>query len=96
MDIMKIMKQAHKLKKVQKEIAKMVITDGADGATLTITGDGDVKSLKISEELYASGRENVEKTVSKALALCLKKQQELQKEKAKEAMGGMGLPDMLG
>ena len=96
MDIMKLMKQAQKFKKAQKEIAKIVVTDGVDGASLSITGEGAVRSLTISEELYAGGRENLEKTLAKAVGICLKKQQELQKEKAKELMGGMGIQDMLG
>ena len=95
MDIMKIMKQAQQLKKIQKEIEKTVITESLDGASLSINGAGAVKDLEISEELYASGRGEVEKSLSRLISATLKKQQDMQKDKAKAAMGGMGLPDML-
>lgn len=95
MDMMKLMKQAQKLKKVQKEIEKTVVTEALDGASLSITGGGTVKNFAISEELYAAGREGLEKSITKLIAATLKKQQEMMKEKGKEAMGGMGLPDML-
>ncbi len=95
--MMKMMKQAQKMKKMQKEIARTVVTEDSGGVVVAVTGDGKVKNLAITEELYQQGRVAVEKAVSKTVEKCLKKQQDVQKEKAKEAMGGMsGLSDLLG
>ncbi len=96
MDMMKLMKQAHKLKKVQKELSNAVISDSQNGVNISITGSGAVKKLEISTELFDKGKTEVEKSVKQVIHNCLKKQQEMQKEKAKAAMGGLKLPDMLG
>jgi len=96
MDIMKLMKQAQKLKKVQKEISNAIITEETDGVKVSITGAGVVKSFVISRELYDRGKDQVEIAAARAMAACLKKQQDIQKEKAQEAMGGMNLPRMFG
>lgn len=96
MDMMKLMKQAHKLKKVQKELSNTVISDTYNGVALTITGSGAVKKLEISEELFDKGIKEVEKSVKQVIHNCLKKQQDMQKETAKAAMGGLKLPDIFG
>ncbi|GEM_PF-2600400 len=97
MDVMKLMKQAGKLKKAQKKIAKQVIEEEVDGAVLRISGDGKVKNFEISQELYDKGKKNIEKATLIAVKSCLKKQQDIQKNMAKEAMGGSGgLSSMLG
>ena len=73
-----------------------IVTENLDGASLSITGGGVVKKLTISEELYETGRENVEKTITRLMSATMKKQQDMMKEKGKEVMGGMGgLADML-
>ena len=94
MDIMKLMKQAQKLKKVQKEISKTVIEHNADGVALSITGAGELKNFQISDELFDKGKGEVEKTVAVVISSVLKKQQDLQKEKVKEVVGGLKLPDI--
>ena len=96
MDIMKLMKQASKLKKIQKEIAHIIVQDELDGVKLTISGDGDVKNFEISDGVFEKGKAEVEKIVTKIIKSCLKKQQDVQKEKAKEALGGMNIPGMPG
>ncbi|MFW6134609.1 MAG: YbaB/EbfC family nucleoid-associated protein [Elusimicrobiota bacterium] len=96
MDIMKLMKQAKKLKKVQKEINKKKIEEQVNGAKLSITGGGKLNSLEISDDLWAKGKSEVENAVSRAIEACMSKQQDLQKKMAKDAMGGMKLPDMFG
>lgn len=92
MDIMKLMKQAKNLKKLQKEISNTVLESEVNGAKLSISGDGQVKNLKISEELFNRGKEEVEKTIIRVINSCLKKQLDSQKEIAKQALKGINLP----
>lgn len=94
MDIMKLMKQANKLKKVQKEISQAVVTGESPGVTISVSGAGEVKKFEISQTLYDKGKDELEKAVADAIGTCLKKQQEVQKEKAKEALGGINIPGM--
>ena len=92
MDIMKLMKQAKKLKKLQKEISNIILESEVNGAKLSITGDGEVRGLTISEELYDKGKKEVEKAVIRAISSCLKKQLDSQKEIAKQVLKGINLP----
>ena len=94
MDIMKLMKQAGKLKKAQKKINKQLIVKETNGAKIILSGSGELKNVEISEGLYEQGKSAVESAVNSALSGALKKQQELQKDMAKEALGGMNLPGM--
>ncbi|MBN2407878.1 MAG: YbaB/EbfC family nucleoid-associated protein [Elusimicrobia bacterium] len=94
MDIMKLMKQAQKLKKLQKEISNLEITADSQGARLVISGAGQVKKFEITQELYDSGREKLQSSIAGLVESCLKKQQDLQKEKAKEAMSGLNIPGL--
>ncbi len=94
MGMMDFMKQAGKLKKMQRDIDKTKIDVDTKGISITITGGGKVKKVSMSEELYNSGRRSVEKEINEAVTQCFKKQQDVQKTKAKEVMGGMNLPGM--
>ncbi|MFH1415635.1 MAG: YbaB/EbfC family nucleoid-associated protein [Elusimicrobiota bacterium] len=94
--MMKLMKQAKNLKNIQKEIAKTTVEDEINGARLTITGDGSVKSFEISEELYQGGREKINSATAAVINSCFKKQMNLFKEKAKNAMGGLDLSGLMG
>jgi DNA-binding protein YbaB len=94
MDIMKLMKQAKNLKKMQDEITKCEVEDDVEGACLVLSGSGDVKSFKISQELYDKGREAVEAATKKVIASCFKKQIDLYRQKAKDAMGGVDVMGM--
>ncbi|MDA3792688.1 MAG: hypothetical protein PF545_03400 [Elusimicrobia bacterium] len=92
--MMKLMKQAGKLKKAQKKINKQTIVNKSNGATLVLTGGGKVKSFQISEQLYEQGKDAVESAATEVIKGVLKKQQDIQKNMAKEALGGMNLPGM--
>jgi DNA-binding protein YbaB len=94
MDIMKLMKQASKLKKVQKEITQAVVHDEVQGVKLSIDGGGSVKNFEIAQEAYEKGLAEVEQAVKAVISSCLKKQQDMQKEKAKQAMGGLNIPGL--
>ncbi|MFC2061034.1 YbaB/EbfC family nucleoid-associated protein [Elusimicrobiota bacterium] len=96
MDIMKMMKQAQKLKKLQKEMEKKTVSDEISGASLSLNGAGSVKEFKISQELVNSGKDNIETAVKNVIDSCLKKHLDLQKDMAKDAMGGMDLSKFLG
>jgi DNA-binding protein YbaB len=96
MDIMKLMKQAKNIKKMQSDIAKMTVEAEEEGAKLVLTGNGTVKSFEISESLYQKGREHIERAATTAIDTCLKKQMELYKQKAKDAMGGLDLSGFTG
>lgn len=92
MDIKKLMKQAKDLKKLQKEISNTILESEVNGAKLSISGTGEVKNLTISEQLYNKGKAEIEKAVIRVINSCLKKQIDLQKEKAKQALKGINLP----
>jgi len=92
MDIKKLMKQAKDLKKLQKEISKTVIESEVNGAKVSISGTGEVKSFIMSKELYNKGKEEIEKAVIRAISSCLKKQLDSQKEIAEQALKGINLP----
>lgn len=96
MDIMKMIKQANNLKKMQKDIAKCSVSDNIDGANMTLGGTGEVKSIEIEQQLYDKGKNAVEDAVKKVVNSCIKKQMDLYKQKAKDAMGGVDLTGMLG
>jgi DNA-binding protein YbaB len=96
MDIMKLMKQASKLKKVQKEITQAVVQDEINGVKLAMNGAGDIKNFEISQGVFDKGKNEVERAVMSVISACLKKQQDIQKEKAKEALGGINIPGMPG
>jgi len=92
MDIKKLMKQAKDLKKLQKEISNTILESEVNGAKLSISGTGEVKSFIMSKELYNKGKEEIEKAIFKVITSCLRKQLDLQKEKAKQALKGINLP----
>ncbi len=94
MDIMKLMKQAKNLKKIHGEISKCSVEDEVAGAKLVLSGSGKVRNFEITDELYNKGKEAVENSTAKVIDSCIKKQVELYKDKAKEAMGG-NIPDFL-
>lgn len=96
MDIMKLMKQAQNLKKMQGELAKCTIDDEVDGVKLTLSGSSEVKKFEITQELYNSGKEAVEKATARVINSSLKKLMDLYKKKAKDAMGGIDLSGMMG
>ncbi len=96
MDLMKLMKQANNLKKMQGEISKTIVTDEINGAKLVLSGKGEVKNFEISQELYDKGKDEVNKAAKSVIESCLKKQMDLYKSKAKDAMGGMDLSGMMG
>ena len=97
MDVKKLMKQASKFKKVQKELKKATVEEEIDGIRLVISGTGKVKDFEIPEEKMGSPKKYLETTIRAVIESCLKKQSDMQQQKAKEAMGGMGgLSGMMG
>jgi DNA-binding protein YbaB len=94
MDIMNLMKYASKFKQVQNDIKSTVVEDEINGIKLAVTGSGEVKEFKISQQIFDRGKEEVERTASKVIESCLKKVQNMQIEKAKKALGGVSLPDI--
>ncbi len=90
MDIKQLMKQASAIKKIQKEIKNSLVSDESGGVKLSITGDGKVKEFKIPQETFTADRKELETSIKSVIESCLKKQNQIQQQKAKEAMGGMG------
>lgn len=95
MDMFKMMKQLKNLKSLQKDIESTTISESCDGIEIEITGSGNVKNLSISEDAYNKGKISLEKALQNAVSLCSKKLQDLQKEKAKEALGGINIPGLM-
>lgn len=96
MDIMKLMNQAKNLKKMQTEISKCTIEDEVDGTKLILSGSGEVKNFEVTQELFDKGKEQIEKATARVINSCLKKQMDLYKQKAKDAMGGLDLSGIMG
>jgi len=88
MDIKQLMKQASAIKKIQKEIKNSTVSEESGGVRLSITGDGRVKEFKIVSE--TADLKELEKAIREVIESCLKKQNQIQQQKAKEAMGGLG------
>jgi DNA-binding YbaB/EbfC family protein len=98
-DLGKMMKQAQelqgKLAAVQEEIALIEATGSAGGGlvSVTLSGKGDLKSLKIDPSiLRAEDAEIVEDLIVAAHADAKAKSEALSVERMKSVTGGLGLP----
>jgi DNA-binding YbaB/EbfC family protein len=98
-DLGKMMKQAQelqgKLAAVQEEIALIEATGSAGGGlvSVTLSGKGDLKSLKIDPSiLRAEDAEIVEDLIVAAHADAKAKSEALSAERMKSVTGGLGLP----
>ncbi|ADZ68629.1 YbaB/EbfC family nucleoid-associated protein [Polymorphum gilvum] len=99
MDFLKMMKQAkqmqEKMGSLQEEIAAIEVTgsSGAGLVTVTLTGKGDMKGLKIDPSLFKEDEvEILEDLILAAHADAKAKGEALMQEKTQDLMSGLGLP----
>lgn len=99
MDFLKMMKQAKQLQEkmgsLQEEVAQIEVTGTSGGGlvTMTLTGKGDMKSLRIDPSLAKEDEiEILEDLILAAHNDAKAKAEAAMQEKTQELMGGLGLP----
>lgn len=99
MDFMKMMKQAKQMQErmgsLQEEIAELTVVGsaGAGMVTVTLSGKGEMKGLKIDPSLVkAEDVEILEDLILAAHQDAKSKAEAMLQEKTQEMMGGLGLP----
>lgn len=99
MDFMKMMKQAKQMQEqmgsLQEQIAEIeaVGTSGAGMVTVTLSGKGELKSLKIDPSMFKEDDvEILEDLIIAAHNEAKAKTEAVMQEKTQELMGGLGLP----
>lgn len=86
-DLYKLQKQA---KEIKQKLKNIHIEAEENGVVVTITGEQEVVSIKISDEAMQD-KSTLEKTLLAALQKGLKKSQEVAATNMKDIMGQMGL-----
>lgn len=90
-DLYKLQKQARQIK---KELKNTHIEAEQEGVTVTINGEQEVISVKITDEAMAN-KKALEENLTKALNKAIKKSQQIGAELMKDVMGGdFSLPGM--
>ena len=99
--MMDMMRQAREMQKkmsqIQKKVAAMEITASAGGGMVTavVSGDLELKSLRIDPELISGGDVGmIEDLVSSAVNAAFKKAQDTMAEEMKAVTGGMKIPGL--
>lgn len=99
MDFLKMMKQAKQMQEqmgsLQEEIASVAVEGTAGGGmvTLTMTGKGELKSIRIDPSMAKHDEvEILEDLILAAHQDAKAKAEALLQQKTQELMGGLGLP----
>ena len=99
--MMDMMRQAREMQKkmsqIQKKVAAMEITASAGGGMVTavVSGDLELKSLRIDPELISGGDVGmIEDLVLSAVNAAFKKAQDTKAEEMKAVTGGMKIPGL--
>ncbi|MFH1683300.1 MAG: YbaB/EbfC family nucleoid-associated protein [Candidatus Margulisiibacteriota bacterium] len=95
-EMMKMAKEMQgKLKTVKEELSKEIFEESAGGVTAKISGDMELKEIKIDPQLVdPSNVAKLEKAVNEATRKALKSAKDGASKKMKGLTGGMGLPGM--
>jgi DNA-binding YbaB/EbfC family protein len=86
-----------KLAKVQKELAETTVeaTAGGGAVTVTITGQQQIKSIKIAPEaINPDEAELLEDMITAAVSEAIAKSQELASERMRQLTGGLNIPGL--
>jgi len=78
------------MKKIKDELAREIFEETVEGVTIKISGDMELKELKIDPST-----KNLEKNVKEAVAKTLKAAKNGAAKKMKGLTGGMGLPGLM-
>jgi DNA-binding YbaB/EbfC family protein len=97
----RMMQQAQELQarlaKVQKELAEATVeaTAGGGAVTVTITGQQQIKSIKIDPEaINPDEAELLEDMITAAVSEAIAKSQELTAERMRQVTGGLNIPGL--
>lgn len=100
-DMGALLKQAKEMKsnaaRIQKELRQKTVEGraGGDAVVVTVSGDGELLSLKISPELVASGDTGkIEKLIQEAVSNGLRASKKLMKDELTKVTGGLNLPGL--
>lgn len=98
-DMGNLLKQAQKMQaeidRMESELAeaKLEGVSGGGAVTAHITGDGQVASIEISDEAFAStDKKMFEEMLTAAVRAGIERAHQLKKDRMKQAMGGLDLP----
>jgi DNA-binding YbaB/EbfC family protein len=86
-----------KLAKVQKELAEATVeaTAGGGAVTVTITGQQQIKSIKIAPEaINPDEAELLEDMITAAVSEAIAKSQEMASERMRQLTGGLNIPGL--
>ncbi|MGB0263365.1 MAG: YbaB/EbfC family nucleoid-associated protein [Opitutales bacterium] len=92
----KLLKQAQKMQKqmqaIQEELAEKVVevSSGGGAVQITITGQGEFRSVKIDPEFLKEDAEFVEETLLSAIQEAAQKAKDTSEEAMAALSGGMG------
>ncbi len=96
----KLLKQAQKMQKkmesLQEELAQkeMEVTSGGGAIKIVITGQSELRSLKLDPEFLKEDAEFVEETLLSAIQEANLKAKEVYEEAMGEISGGMSMPGL--
>jgi len=86
-----------RLAKVQKELAEATVeaTAGGGAVTVTITGQQQIKSIKIAPEaINPDEAELLEDMITAAVSEAIAKSQEMAAERMRQLTGGLNIPGL--
>lgn len=96
----KLLKQAQKMQKkmetLQEELGEkeIEITSGGGAIKIIITGQSEIKSLKLDPEFLKEDTEFVEETILAAIQEANEKAKAVHEEAMNEISGGMSIPGL--
>lgn len=86
-DLYQLQKQA---KQIKKKLQNTHIEAEVDGVTVTVDGQQEIISIKISDEAMQN-KNKLESSIEKAMNKAIKRSQQYGAEEMKDVMGDMGL-----
>lgn len=91
-DLYQLQKQA---KQIKKKLQNTHIEAEVEGVTITVDGQQEVVSIKITDEAMQD-KKKLEQNLEKAMNKAIKRSQQFGAEEMKDVMGDMGLGGMPG
>lgn len=91
-DMYQLQKQA---KQIKKKLQNTHIEAEVDGVVITVDGQQEIISIKISDEAMGN-KKKLEDSIEKAMNKAIKRSQQYGAEEMKDVMGDMGLGGMPG
>ena len=95
-DMMKKVKEMQdNLKKVQAELAEESYESEAGGVKCSVSGDMEVKEIKIDPNIFKSGNvSHLESLVTEAVSSAMHEAKNTAKDKLRKVTGGLSIPGL--